>query len=222
MTETENIDTMALYKSTGNATLDAVAVISGGASPELVLEWEILLGLVLVVTGVRTYARAKVNGLEGLRWDDYLVWIGVVLYAALTVNGRQSLKPLRAGNLLTCLLVYIIGVEAEGIANDGLSDVQRAALASDPDGQEFRLRRFGSMAQVAKLFIYALVLWTLKASLLYNFAIRLTVGSSLIFRLYRKLHRESMSEADARSNRAMCLARGRELGSVLGYSWRHF
>lgn len=62
------------------------------------------------------------------------------------------------------------------MANDGLSDAQRAALEGDQEGQEFKLRRFGSMAQVVKLLIYALVLWTLKASLLYNFAIRLTVS----------------------------------------------
>lgn len=78
---------------------------------------------------------------------------------------------------LTRLTVYIIGVIAGGMANDGLSDAQRAAIVSDPDGQEFHLRTFGSMAQIAKLLIYAFVLWTLKASLLYNFAIRLTVSS---------------------------------------------
>lgn len=40
------------------------------------------------------------------------------------------------------------------------------------------MRRFGAMAQVVKLFVYALVLWTLKASLLYYFAVRLTVGNT--------------------------------------------
>lgn len=78
---------MSLYKSTGNATLDAIAIVSGGASPQLVLEWEILFGLVVAFTAVRTYARTRINGLRGLRWDDYLVWIAVVFYAALTING---------------------------------------------------------------------------------------------------------------------------------------
>lgn len=80
---------MSLYKSTGNATLDAIAIISGGASPQLVLEWEILFGLVVAFTAVRTYARTRINGLRGLRWDDYLVWIAVVFYAALTINGEH-------------------------------------------------------------------------------------------------------------------------------------
>lgn len=168
---------MALYKSTGNATLDAIAIVSGGASRELVLEWGILFGLVVVFTGVRTYARMRISGFRGLRWDDYLVWMAVVFYAALTVDGVQSLLKSRSHEImLTPLSVYIIGVETEGLANDGLSDEQRAALAADPEGQEFKLRRLGSMAQVVKLCIYALVLWTLKASLLYNFAIRLTVS----------------------------------------------
>lgn len=85
--------TMALYKSTGNSTLDAIAIVSGGASRELVLEWEILFALVIVFTILRTYARTRISGLRGLRWDDYLVWIAVVFYAALTVNGRHSPKP---------------------------------------------------------------------------------------------------------------------------------
>lgn len=78
---------MSLHKSTGNATLDAIALVSGGASPQLVMEWEILFGLVVAFTIVRTYARTRISGLRGLRWDDYLVWIAVVFYAALTING---------------------------------------------------------------------------------------------------------------------------------------
>lgn len=74
------------------------------------------------------------------------------------------------------LAVYIIGVITEGMAGDGIADDRRLALSQDSDGQEYRLRMFGAMAQVVKLFIYALILWTLKASLLYYFAIRLTVS----------------------------------------------
>lgn len=78
---------MSLYKSTGNLTLDAIALVSGGATVELVLEWEILFGLVVVSTIIRTYARARIGGFKGLRWDDYLVWIAVIFYAALNIDG---------------------------------------------------------------------------------------------------------------------------------------
>lgn len=108
------------------------------------------------------------------------------------------------------LTVYIISVETEGMANDGLSEEQRAALAGDSNGQEFKLRRLGSMAQVVKLFIYALVLWTLKASLLYNFAIRLTVSD-----FFHRMTVGYMTEADFFSNRVMCLEQERGPGSVL-------
>lgn len=74
--------------------------------------------------------------------------------------------------------VYALGVLMEGLATDGLSDEQRLALWMDRDGEEYRMRTSGAMAQVVKLFTYALILWTLKASLLYYFAIRLTVSSS--------------------------------------------
>lgn len=76
--------------------------------------------------------------------------------------------------------VYALGVLMEGLATDGLSDEQRLALWMDRDGEEYRMRTSGAMAQVVKLFTYALILWTLKASLLYYFAIRLTVRSSPI------------------------------------------
>lgn len=75
----------------------------------------------------------------------------------------------------TAVLVYVLGVMAEGLANDGISDDRRAALAADGGSQEVMLRVLGSKTQLVKWLLYGLVLWLLKGSLLHFFAIRLTV-----------------------------------------------
>lgn len=72
------MDLTLLDVSTGNATLDAVAVASGAATPSLVIEWAVLLGVAVLFTSLRTYARARVSGLRGFKWDDYLVWMALV------------------------------------------------------------------------------------------------------------------------------------------------
>lgn len=83
-----------LFRSTGNSTLDEIALYSGGATPELVVEWVILQGFVLLFVSLRTYARVKVSGIKSLSWDDLLVWVAAILYTALSVNGEC---PLRRG-----------------------------------------------------------------------------------------------------------------------------
>lgn len=77
-----------LYASTGNATLDEVAAYSGGATTIEVIEWAVLLGIVLIFTILRTYARAAVSGIKGLSWDDALVWLAALAYIALSINGK--------------------------------------------------------------------------------------------------------------------------------------
>lgn len=64
--------------STGNATLDAVGAASGAATLELAVEWIVYLVIIIVITALRTYARASIPGRSGFGWDDYLVWIAVV------------------------------------------------------------------------------------------------------------------------------------------------
>lgn len=64
--------------STGNATLDAVGAASGAATVELAVEWIAYLVIIIVITALRTYARASIPGRSGFGWDDYLVWIAVV------------------------------------------------------------------------------------------------------------------------------------------------
>lgn len=91
--EKKAVEMSELFRSSGNATIDEAAVVSGGASPELVMEWGILLGVVLVVSALRTYARWMVNGFRGLSWDDLLVWIAVGFYVFLTVDGECARNP---------------------------------------------------------------------------------------------------------------------------------
>lgn len=58
------------FESLGNA--------SGAATQADIIEWFILLGVVLIVTGLRTYARISTMGLSNLGWDDILVWVALV------------------------------------------------------------------------------------------------------------------------------------------------
>lgn len=153
-----SMDSSLLDASTGNSTLDAIALASGAATKFRIVEWAVLFGIVVFFTTLRTFARARVSGLGGLGCDDALVWLAVIGYGFLTTS------------------VYVIGVKAEGLANDGIPDDRRAALAQDADGQETQLRLLGSKAQIVKWFLYALVLWLLKGSLLHFFAVRLTVS----------------------------------------------
>lgn len=175
-----------LNMGTGNATLDAIAIAMGAAPTILVIEWAILVSVALLFTALRTYARARISGLNGFKWDDYLVWMAFFCFAGLTVNGTWLQKCMhekgkKKDTLLTDCIVYIIGVTAEGLANDSISEARRAALIRDGVGsQEVQLRALGSKAQISKWILYALVLWLLKSSLLHFFAVRLAVRWALL------------------------------------------
>lgn len=86
------MDRFTLDKSTGNATLDAMAVASGAATTSLVIEWAVLFGIALFFTGLRTYARARVSGLRGFKLDDFLVWMALVssCYLAWVCESQQD------------------------------------------------------------------------------------------------------------------------------------
>ncbi|KAJ6442373.1 hypothetical protein O9K51_05932 [Purpureocillium lavendulum] len=79
-----------------------------------------LLAVGLSVILLRTYSRLRSVGFKGLRSDDFLVWLAGVLYAGETG------------------LAYSVGFHARGLANNGMTDAQRAALA--PGSEEYRLR----------------------------------------------------------------------------------
>lgn len=162
--------------STGNATLDAVGAASGAATVELAVEWIAYLVIIIVITALRTYARASIPGRSGFGWDDYLVWIAVVSLGPFEWFFDVAYS-LQVWYVILTAEVYVIGVTAVGIANDSMTNEYRARLAKDgPGSQEFGLRVLGSKVQLAAWISYSLVLWLLKGSLLCFFVVRLTVS----------------------------------------------
>ncbi|KAL7620076.1 hypothetical protein AAE478_010625 [Parahypoxylon ruwenzoriense] len=143
----------------------AAAEAAAAAMLKFTIEAWTLLAIGICVTILRTYARVKAVGFKSLQADDYLVWVGATFYAVETS------------------LAYSVGAVAKGLANNGMTDEERAAL--DPNSQEFRTRVVGSQIQLAGWSSYSVLLWSLKASLLV-FYMRLTAGlaRSYLIRIY--------------------------------------
>lgn len=55
---------------------------------------------------------------------------------------------------------YIVGAWWKGLANNGMTDEQRATL--DPSSPEFALRVGGSKTQLVGWSLYTFILWSLK------------------------------------------------------------
>ncbi|KAK4112829.1 hypothetical protein N656DRAFT_77915 [Canariomyces notabilis] len=111
----------------------------------------------VLVTVLRTYARVRAVGWKHFEADDYLVWVALLLYST------QSTLGYEVGNL------------ARGLANNGMTDAQRAALS--PDSPEYEMRVIGSKIQVAGWSCYAALMLVLKFAMLF-FYLRLTNGLS--------------------------------------------
>ncbi|OAA73380.1 hypothetical protein ISF_00281 [Cordyceps fumosorosea ARSEF 2679] len=114
-----------------------------------------LLAVAMTVTALRIALRISMLGIRNLRWDDYLVSLGTFFY------------------LVETILAYNVGNVAHGLANSGMTEQDRAALA--PDNPEYRLRVIGSKIQVAGWTTYGTVLWLYKTCMLI-FYTRLTSG----------------------------------------------
>ncbi|KAH8122314.1 hypothetical protein ACSS6W_005039 [Trichoderma asperelloides] len=140
----------------------AAQAAAAAAFQQFTIEAWTLLGVGIAVTILRTISRIRYAGFRGLGGDDYLAWVAVLFYTAETS------------------LAYSVGHVANGLANNGMTDAQRAALS--PDDPEFRLRVIGSKIQLAGWSTYSTLLWTLKASLLV-FYIRLTEGLARHYRI---------------------------------------
>ncbi|KAI1463532.1 uncharacterized protein F4812DRAFT_242767 [Daldinia caldariorum] len=147
------------------AAAEAAAAAAAAAMRQFTIEAWTLLSIGILVTILRTYGRIKAVGLKHLQADDYLAWIGVTFYAVETS------------------LAYSVGAVAQGLANNGMTDEQRAALS--PDSQEYKTRVTGSQIQLAGWSSYSVLLWSLKASLLV-FYMRLTAGlnRTYLIRIY--------------------------------------
>ncbi|ROT39959.1 hypothetical protein SODALDRAFT_332106 [Sodiomyces alkalinus F11] len=135
------------------------------AAEEFYREVWTLLGVAFLVVVLRTFARYRAVGFRNFQPDDYLVWL------ALTFHGIES------------GLAYSVGAWAHGLANNGMTDEERAALS--PGDPEYELRVRGSIIQLCGWSSYSIVLWSLKAALLVLY-MRLTDGlaRSYIIRIY--------------------------------------
>lgn len=76
-------------------------------------------------------------------------------------------------------LGYQIGNLAQGMANNGMTDAQRAALS--PSDPEYTMRVVGSQIQVAGWSCYSTLMVVLKLAMLF-FYLRLTVSSLPLLR----------------------------------------
>ncbi|KAI5862524.1 hypothetical protein GGS23DRAFT_597327 [Durotheca rogersii] len=117
------------------------------------IERFVLLGIGLTLIGLRLYVRARVVGWRGLWVDDYMMIVVAMVYAALTAG------------------CYFLLVVYRGLANNGLTPEQRAAL--EPGGLEYAQRIGGSKATIYCRILYTVVCWMTKGAML-AFCLRLT------------------------------------------------
>ncbi|PYH94864.1 hypothetical protein BO71DRAFT_449827 [Aspergillus ellipticus CBS 707.79] len=121
-----------------------------------------LYSIACAVTILRTYSQCRDIGWRRLRPDDYLIWVGIIFYTAQVT------------------LAYSVGKEAHGLANNSMTDAQRAALA--PDSAEYRYRVIGSRIQMAGWATYTAMITFLKLSML-AFYLRLMDGLGRRYRI---------------------------------------
>ncbi|KAK5662337.1 hypothetical protein OQA88_8244 [Cercophora sp. LCS_1] len=140
--------------------LAAIAAAQAAARTFNITLWT-LYAFGVMVTALRMYARAKAVGWKRLEGDDYLALLAVVLYSVQSTLGYQI------GNL------------ARGLANNGMTDLQRQNLL--PSNPEFDMRVIGSQIQVAGWTCYSTLMAVLKFSMLV-FYLRLTNGLSRNYR----------------------------------------
>ncbi|ELR07746.1 hypothetical protein VC83_02962 [Pseudogymnoascus destructans] len=116
----------------------------------------------VAITSLRTFARVKAVGFRDLGADDFIVWIAILLYTT------QS------------TLAYFAVNHGQGLANNSMTDGQRAAL--DVNSEEYGLRVFGSKIQLTGWTCYCCLIFTLKMAVLV-FYVRLMEGLSNKFRI---------------------------------------
>ncbi|KAK3987622.1 hypothetical protein QBC44DRAFT_245603 [Cladorrhinum sp. PSN332] len=116
----------------------------------------------VLVTALRTYSRIQQVGLKNFDVDDYLAWVAILLYTIQSTLG------------------YEIGNLAHGLANNGMTDAERAALS--PLDPEWDMRVIGSKIQVAGWTCYSTLMAVLKFAMLF-FYLRLTNGLGRKYRL---------------------------------------
>lgn len=97
----------------------------------------------VLITAVRTYARVKAVGIRDLRADDFIVWLAIVRITA-SSGSFASTSIANAGPIPQALyttqstLAYFAVNHGQGLANNAMTDAERAALS--PDSAEYSLR----------------------------------------------------------------------------------
>ncbi|KAL2826912.1 hypothetical protein BJY01DRAFT_262214 [Aspergillus pseudoustus] len=114
-----------------------------------------LLAFAIIAIAIRIVARWTVAGPKNFQLDDYLMPLAGVVYG------------LETG------AAYCVGAWWRGLANNAMTDAQRAAL--DPLSQEHAWRVGGSKTQVLGWSLYTTLLWLLKACMAVFYS-RLTAG----------------------------------------------
>ncbi|KAL2819976.1 hypothetical protein BJX63DRAFT_418544 [Aspergillus granulosus] len=114
-----------------------------------------LLALAILAITIRIAARWTVAGPKNFQFDDYLMPLAGLVYG------------LETG------AAYCVGAWWRGLANNAMTDAQRAAL--DPHSQEHAWRVGGSKTQVLGWSLYTTLLWLLKACMAVFYS-RLTAG----------------------------------------------
>ncbi|OBT45221.1 hypothetical protein VE00_03603 [Pseudogymnoascus sp. WSF 3629] len=140
----------------------AMAAAMAAAVRDFNTELWTLYAFGVAVTILRTVARVKAVGFRDLQADDFIIWIAILLYTT------QS------------TLAYFAVNHGQGLANNGMTDAQRAALSVD--SEEYELRVFGSKIQVIGWTSYCCLIFTLKIAVLV-FYVRLMEGLSKKFRI---------------------------------------
>lgn len=108
------------------------------------VELWLLYTIGVILTILRTYTRVKVGGLRHLRAEDFLVWAGIVCGSHLTLcnlyvsHDVANIQSEQIFYTAQTALAYSVGNVAHGLANNGLSDAQRATLSHD--SPEYQLR----------------------------------------------------------------------------------
>ncbi|ROV88060.1 hypothetical protein VMCG_10397 [Cytospora schulzeri] len=123
-----------------------------------------LQGVAYLVLGLRYYSRIVTLGWRKFALDDYLIAVATVVYTAESVAA------------------YYVVAYWKGLANNGMTDEERAAL--DPNSEEWQLRVNGSKTHVIGLLLYATLLWMLKGCWTIYYS-RLTEGLDTPKRMVR-------------------------------------
>ncbi|KAE8355734.1 hypothetical protein BDV28DRAFT_145919 [Aspergillus coremiiformis] len=134
------------------------------AGDDFTVEAFTLLSIAIVAIAIRIVARWITAGPKNFQLDDFLMPLAGVFFG------------LETG------AAYCVGNWWHGLANNSMTDEQRATLS--PTSEEYRLRVGGSKTQVLGWSLYTTLLWLLKSCMAIFYS-RLTAG---LLNMKRRIH----------------------------------